>query len=266
MFDCYNRKINYLRVSVTDRCNLRCSYCMPEEGVHLLEHRQILSYEEILEVVRVSVVMGIDKVRITGGEPLVRRGIVSFINELSAFEGIRDLALTTNGILLEEFALPLARAGLHRVNVSLDTLDPERFRILTRGGELEKVLKGIDAALEAGLSPLKINCVIRNSSDEPDASAIREFCSSKGLEVRFIHQMNLGEGRFSIVENGHGGDCGRCNRLRLSADGKIRPCLFSEMEYDIRQLGIKEAIRQALEGKPEKGSTNPKGFFHNIGG
>ncbi|MEI8005690.1 MAG: radical SAM protein [Bacteroidota bacterium] len=266
MFDRFNRRINYLRVSVTDRCNLRCVYCMPVEGIKMLSHTDILSYEEILEVIRVAVSMGISKVRITGGEPLVRKGLVQFISEVAALPGILDLGLTTNGILLEEYAQPLALAGLHRINISLDTMDPGRFNEITRGGDLSKVLLGIEAAQKAGLKPIKINCVIRDSSGEPDAVAVKEFCESRGFEARFIHQMNLGEGCFTIVENGHGGDCANCNRLRLTANGRIKPCLFSDMEFDIRKMGIKAAVEAAVGMKPEKGTTNSSDFFHNIGG
>ncbi|MCX6287706.1 MAG: radical SAM protein [Bacteroidetes bacterium] len=266
MFDRFNRRINYLRVSVTDRCNLRCTYCMPAGGIRMLSHKDILTYEEILEVIRLAVAMGIDKVRITGGEPLVRKGIVSFIGQVAGIPGIKDFGLTTNGILLGEFAQPLAKAGLHRINISLDTMDPGRFREITRGGDLSQVLLGIEAAHKAGLDPIKINCVIQNSSDEPDANAVRDFCQATGLDVRFIHQMNLGEGCFTIVENGHGGDCMRCNRLRLTANGRIRPCLFSDLEFDIRRMGIKAAIEAATGLKPERGTTNSSDFFHNIGG
>jgi cyclic pyranopterin phosphate synthase len=239
---------------------------MPAEGIKLLSHADILSYEEIIEVIRTAVFLGIDKVRITGGEPLVRKGIVPFISRVAGIPGIRDLGLTSNGILLEEFAQPLAEAGLHRINISLDTMDPERFREITRGGELARVLKGIEAARKAGLEPIKINCVIRNSADEPDALAVREFCSANGLEVRFIHEMNLGEGCFTIVENGHGGDCLNCNRIRLTANGRIKPCLFSDLEFDIRSLGIGPALEAAIGSKPERGTVNTSDFFHNIGG
>ena len=266
MFDRFNRRINYLRVSVTDRCNLRCVYCMPAEGIKMLSHTDILSYEEILEVIRVAVSMGVSKVRITGGEPLVRKGLVQFISEVAAVPGILDLGLTTNGMLLEEFARPLALAGLHRINISLDTMDPDRFREITRGGELSKVLLGIEAAQKAGLKPIKINCVIKDSSEEPDAAAVRSFCEDNGYEARFIHQMNLGEGCFTIVENGHGGDCMHCNRLRLTANGRIKPCLFSDLEFDIRKMGIMPALEAAVGLKPEKGTSNSSDFFHNIGG
>ena len=266
MFDCFNRKITYLRVSVTDRCNLRCTYCMPEEGVKLLGHNDILSYEEIVEIVSVAVSMGITKVRITGGEPLVRKGITSLVGQIAAINGIEDFGLTTNGILLAGFAEALAAAGLHRINISLDTMDEEKFRLITRGGELNNVLLGIAAAQKAGLTPVKINCVVRMSSDEPDATAVREFCRINGLEVRFIHEMNLEDGRFTIVENGHGGDCSRCNRLRLTANGMIKPCLFNDLQYDTRKLGIRNALEMAIGHKPERGSVNETGKFYNIGG
>ena len=266
MYDRFNRKINYLRVSVTDRCNLRCTYCMPEEGVRLLEHREILSFEEIVEIIREAVSLGITKVRITGGEPLVRKGIVSLIGKIAAIGGIMDFGLTTNGILLSEFATDLATAGLHRINISLDTLDAEKFRAITRGGDIQKVFQGIEAAKAAGLTPIKINCVVRNSSGEPDAQAVKEFCRQNGLEARFIHEMSLADGCFTIVENGHGGDCANCNRLRLTANGMIRPCLFSDIQFSTRELGIREALEFAAGRKPEKGTVNMNGGFHNIGG
>jgi cyclic pyranopterin phosphate synthase len=266
MYDRFDRRINYLRVSVTDRCNLRCTYCMPAEGVPLLEHDDILSFEEIEEVVREAVDMGITKVRITGGEPLVRKGITGLVEKIAAISGITDLGLTTNGILLAGFAGELARAGLHRINVSLDTTDPERYRRITRGGEIQKVFEGIAAAKAAGLTPVKINCVVGRSSDEPDAMAVRTYCLENGLEARFIHEMSLAGGCFTIVENGHGGDCLHCNRLRLTANGMIRPCLFSDIQFSTRQLGIRKALELAVGQKPEKGTVNTNGNFNNIGG
>jgi len=266
MFDSFNRRINYLRISVTDRCNLRCSYCMPEEGITMLRHEDILSFEEISTVVRIAATMGIDKVRITGGEPLVRKGIPGLVAMLAAIEGIKDLALTTNGQLLETYAQPLAEAGLHRVNISLDTVDADRYRELTRGGDISHVVKGIVAAKKAGLHPIKLNCVVEQSSDETDAQGVRFFATQMGLDVRFIHRMDLHTGSFSIVEGGTGGDCARCNRLRLTADGKLKPCLFSNLEYDVRALGAEEAIRQALQHKPQSGKKNDTGEFYNIGG
>ena len=266
MFDRYNRNINYLRVSVTDRCNLRCTYCMPEDGIRLLSHNDILSFEEIRDVVNKAVDMGIDKVRITGGEPLVRKGICNLIQMLSGIQGIRDLALTTNGQLLAEFAGELAAAGLHRVNVSLDTVNPDRYREITRGGDLSKVIKGLIAALKAGLKPIKINCVIEKSSDEEDAQGVMHFATQMGFEIRYIYRMSLQDGSFSVVEGGTGGDCAICNRLRLTADGKIKPCLFNNLEYDIRKLGPEQALRLALENKPACGEQNDHNQFYNIGG
>lgn len=266
MLDRYNRHINYLRISVTDRCNLRCTYCMPEEGILLMQHKEILTFDEITEVVRNALKMGITKIRLTGGEPLVRKGIVNLVSMISAIEGITDLSMTTNGILLEELAGPLKAAGLNRVNISLDTLDPEKYRELTRGGDLAKVLKGIDAALSAGLTPVKINCVVFRSSDEEDARMVKEFCRGKGLHPRFIRQMNLQTGEFSIVEGGSGGNCASCNRLRLTANGMVKPCLFDDNEFSVREMGIEQALQAALNSKPEVGCMNHTGQFYNIGG
>ena len=266
MYDRFNRTINYLRVSVTDRCNLRCLYCMPEEGIRLLDHKDILSFEEIAEVIKTAVGLGINKVRITGGEPLVRKGILTLIRMISQIDEITDFGLTTNGIILEEFATGLAHAGLHRINISLDTLNPEKYRTITRGGDIHKVLRGIEAAKTAGLKPIKLNCVVKNSSSEPDAILVKEFALKNNLEVRFIHEMDLDSGCFTVVEGGAGGDCRSCNRLRLTANGMIRPCLFSNLEYDIRKLGIRDALLQAIALKPEKGSVNNFDKFHNIGG
>jgi cyclic pyranopterin phosphate synthase len=265
MKDKYNRSITYLRISVTDRCNLRCRYCMPEEGVQMLSHNQILTFEEILEVAKTAVSLGVTKIRVTG-EPLVRKGIVNLIQLLSQIEGLQDLSMTTNGILLKEFALSLKQAGLQRVNISLDTLDPVKFSHLTRGGNLSDVLEGIDAAIDAGLTPIKINCVINESADTPDALSVSEFADSKGIQVRYIKQMNLKTGSFSVVQGGSGGKCSACNRLRLTANGKIKPCLFNDLEYDVRELGAVEAINRAVTNKPSKGSHNHSGQFYNIGG
>jgi len=266
MYDNFDRRIHYLRISVTDRCNLRCIYCMPEDGIKMLHHSEVLSFEEIAEVTRVAVNMGVDKVRITGGEPLVRKGIVELIGMIAAVPGIRDLSMTTNGTLLQRYAKDLVKAGLHRINVSLDTLDEARYRMLTRGGSLTDALSGIQAAKDAGLNPIKINCVVQQSSEEPGARQVAAYCKQHNLEVRFIHQMSLTEGHFSVVEGGSGGDCSTCNRLRLTANGKIMPCLFNETEYDVRQLGAEKAIRMALVNKPSCGSMNLTGEFYKIGG
>lgn len=266
MYDRFNRKITYLRISVTDRCNLRCTYCMPEQGIQLLRHKDILSFEEIESVVRYGVANGIEKVRITGGEPLVRKGITELVWILSRIKGIRDLSMTTNGALLDQFAKPLRDAGLHRVNISLDTMDPAAYRTITRGGEISNVLHGIEAAKEAGLTPIKINCVIQKSPQEKAAQQVAQFCRDNNLEIRFIKVMDLEQGIFSRVMGGDGGNCKLCNRLRLTADGNLKPCLFSDLGYNIRDVGIEEAFRKALGEKPEAGTTNRKNQFSNIGG
>lgn len=266
MLDRFNRKINYLRISVTDRCNLRCRYCMPENGVQFIPHSLILSYEEIKEVVEAAVPLGIDKIRLTGGEPLVRKDIVELVRLIASVPGVKDIAMTTNGMLLQDFAAPLAKAGLHRLNVSLDTMDPEKFASVTRGGDIRKVFAGIEAARKAGLSPIKINCVIKTASDEPDALAVKAFCLENGLQARFIKQMDLLTGEFGIVDGGSGGDCRNCNRLRLTSNGMMKPCLFSDTEFSVREMGVKKAIEMALSVKPEKGTVNLHNCFHNIGG
>lgn len=266
MYDSYKRKINYLRVSVTDRCNLRCTYCMPAEGIKLLSHKEILSFDEIIDTVKYGVEHGINKVRITGGEPLVRHGIVELIAMIAKIDGITDLAMTTNGILLPKYAADLVKAGLQRVNISLDTLDSEKFKTLTRVGSLNEVLEGINTAQSAGLNPIKLNCVIKKSSSEPDAQSVAKFAKDNGLQVRFIPEMDLGKGEFGIVEGGEGGNCTICNRLRLTANGLLKPCLFSDLAFDVRKLGIEEAYNQALIKKPLSGHKNSTGNFYNIGG
>jgi cyclic pyranopterin phosphate synthase len=266
VYDRFNRSINYLRISVTDRCNLRCRYCMPEEGIHLLSHNDILSFDEIRDFTGVAVSMGVTKVRLTGGEPLVRKGIVTLVNMIAGIEGIKDLSMTTNGVYLSRFASDLKKAGLQRVNISLDTVDPARFTFLTRGGNLSEVINGIEAAKSTGINPVKINCVVQSSKDEEDAKGVTEFCFRNNLEIRYIRQMDLVKGHFSTVEGGEGGNCILCNRLRLTSNGKLKPCLFNDIEYDIRMIGYEEAIIKAVESKPECGSSNMTGQFYNIGG
>lgn len=239
---------------------------MPEEGISLLHHQDILSFEEIVNVVEKSVALGIEKVRLTGGEPLVRKGIVQLVQLIAKIPGIKDFGMTTNGIMLENFAQPLFDAGLGRLNISLDSTDPDKFRQMTRGGDIEMVFKGIEAAKNVGFKPIKLNCVIVNSSTDDNALEVAEFARNNDLEVRYIHFMSLSEGRFSVVEGGSGGDCPKCSRLRLTADGKLKPCLFSNLEYDIRKLGIEEAFRQAVSCKPKSGTVNSNNLFHNIGG
>jgi GTP 3',8-cyclase len=266
MYDRYNRHIHYLRISVTDRCNLRCRYCMPEDGIPLMQHQEILTFEEIAEVVQVAISLGIDKIRFTGGEPLVRKGFTDLVAMVAGMPGIKDLALTTNGLLLKEYAAALRQAGLQRVNISLDTLDPDTYKQITRGGDIRQVLEGIHSAREVGLEPIKINCVVSSTSEEWNTLLLKEFAEKEGLKVRFIRQMDLETGDFSVVEGGDGGNCSTCNRLRLTANGMVKPCLFSDDEFSVRQLGAEKALIGAMSHKPRKGHLNRTGKFYNIGG
>ncbi len=232
----------------------------------LLHHDQILSFEEIVEVVETAARMGITKVRITGGEPLVRRDIAKLVEALARITPVRDLAMTTNGTLLSEHASALRAAGLHRVNISLDSLDPERFAAATGGGELSMVLAGIEAARRVGLVPIKLNCVVGATGDVSDPVTVKAFAEQGGMGFRAIHRMHFQTGSFSRVEGGSGGDCARCNRLRLSSEGGVRPCLFSDVSFGVRQLGAEEAIRRAVECKPQAGTACAHDWMVGIGG
>jgi cyclic pyranopterin phosphate synthase len=307
--DAYNRPISYLRISVTDRCNLRCIYCMPEDGVAWRPHEEILRYEEIETIVQAAADLGISKVRLTGGEPLVRLGIVALVRKIADIDGIDDLAMTTNGILLAHYAQDLTDAGLHRVNISLDTLDSERFRRITRSGDLEDVLRGIEAARQAELHPIKINTVVmRGLNDDEVVDLAAKTLEAGWWNIRFIELMPVGNGeliseeweekivtarevrariesalgplqparmstgsgpaRYYRLPDGKGTVgfitpisehfCYRCNRLRLTADGQLRPCLLSDREIDLRTPlregadaeEIKALIVQGINCKP----------------
>lgn len=309
--DRFLRTINYLRVSVTDRCNLRCTYCMPEEGVAPLDHGDILSYEEILRVARAAVGLGIGKIRVTGGEPLVRRGIVGFVRRVAAIPGVWDLSLTTNGLLLAEMAADLKAAGLRRVNVSLDTLRPEVFERVTRRKGLDRVLAGLAEARRVGLTPVKVNVVAMRGVNEGEILDFAEFAREGGYEVRFIEFMPAngetwaeerlltaaqiletlrsryplesvpseqgtgpsrafllpGGGRVGVISPLSDHFCGSCNRLRLTAEGRLRSCLFSDEETDVRELlragaddeALTEAILEAVQGKPQGHALGEEG-------
>ena len=325
LIDTFGRKHNNLRISVTDRCNLRCTYCMPEDVV-FMDRSALLTFEEITHFVRVAAPLGIDKVRLTGGEPLMRRDLCRLVRLLADVPGIRDLGLTTNGLLLAEQAQPLFDAGLRRINVSLDTLDPGRFRQLTRRDGLERVLAGISAAKAAGFDPVKVNAVIIRGTNEQDVVPLARFGREHGLELRFIEYMPIGaehwerdkvyfahemleeiEGAVAPLapaENydprapamefryadGRGGVgiiasvsrpfCASCNRLRLTAEGKLRNCLFALSETDIKPLlrdrpddaALAEAIRGNVWEKWEGHEINTARFvkplrtMHAIGG
>ena len=232
----------------------------------MLKHSDILTFDEITNFTRIAVDNGVTKVRLTGGEPLVRKGVTALVRMISDIPGISDLSMTTNGVLLGEFARELKSSGLHRVNISLDTIDPEKFKAITRNGNIDEVLKGIEAALSAGLLPVKINCVIKESKEEEEAKGVMQFCKDNNLEIRYIRQMDLVNGHFSTVVGGTGGNCSICNRLRLTANGKLKPCLFNNIEFDVRELGFEKAIKMAVDMKPECGSKNDTGAFYNIGG
>jgi cyclic pyranopterin phosphate synthase len=191
MLDKFKREINYLRVSITDRCNLRCVYCMPKEGVSLIGHEDILSYEEMLRIIRIARKLGIVKVRVTGGEPLVRRGVTEFLAALGKL-GLEDISLTTNGILLESLAEPIRKAGVGRINVSLDSLDPEKYTRITRGGDLAAVLRGLELADRAGFSPIKINVVTVKGFNDDEAIQFARLTMGKPYEIRFIELMPIG--------------------------------------------------------------------------
>ena len=309
--DNYHRTIDYLRVSITDRCNLRCIYCMPSGGLIPIEHKEILRYEEIIRVIRIAAKIGVRKIRITGGEPLVRRNIVYFIASIKNIPGIEDLSLTTNGILLSRYAEELKSAGLDRVNVSLDTLKPERYREITRSGDLSLVLKGIEAIEKVGLNPIKINMVPICGVNSDEIEEFARLTLKAAYQVRFIEYMPFGsedmwspekfisteeiksivEGigplipaklrksgpaRYFRLENAPGvigfispisnHFCNECNRLRLTADGKLRPCLFSETEIDLKPAlrggsaddEIERLIKLSIEVKPEGHNIGPQ--------
>ncbi len=265
MFDRFKRNITYLRVSVTDRCNLRCVYCMPKEGVHLLKKEEILSVDDIAEVIRAGAGLGIRKIRLTGGEPLVRSGIVELVKKINQIQGIEEITMTTNGILLPKYADDLKKAGLNRVNISLDSVFPGQYKKITGGGNFEKVVEGIRAAKKAGLAPVKIN-VVKLRRNSQDFDSIRSFAAKEGVEIRFISQMDLRTGKFEQVDGGDGGNCLICNRLRLTASGMIKPCLFSDREFNVKEYGIESAFLNALNAKPKEGTFNQIGSFYNIGG
>jgi cyclic pyranopterin phosphate synthase len=258
MFDSYSRQIDYLRVSVTDRCNLRCTYCMPEQGIQLKSHTDILSYEKIVLIASAAAGLGIRKVRLTGGEPLVRRDIAFLVRGLKSVPGIREVSLTTNGTLLEPLAAELRQAGLDRLNVSLDTLDAEKYRQVTRGGDIGAVLAGIRAANEAGFPGTKINMVLIPGFNDGEVEAMNAFCQGHGLRLQRIHHYSLHDLRSvqeaqSALEAERPLSCRVCNRLRLTADGKLKPCLFSDREFAVDFGDIRASLERAVRAKPPYG-------------
>jgi len=291
LIDNFGREISYLRVSITDRCNYRCIYCQSEKEFEFIPHQEILRFEEIVEIVQEAVNLGITKVRITGGEPLVRKGVVDFIKKLREIKKLEDISLTTNGFFLSEYAEKLKDAGLNRVNISLDSLQEEKYKKITRGGSLKKALKGINSAFKARLLPIKINTVVMKGINDDEVDDFVNLTLRRPLNIRFIEFMPSGEevinefenkfisvqeikeklikkyllnpikistangpAKYFQIEGGKGTVgfitalsqhfCKTCNRIRLTSEGKLRPCLFSNKEID-----IKKAIRELVRDK-----------------
>lgn len=304
MLDSYKREVNYLRVSVTDRCNFRCAYCMPPEGVKQLNHDDILTFEEIVRVINIaSRYCGINKVRLTGGEPLVRTEIVELVRAIKQLGTIADLAMTTNGSLLADLAESLKQAGLDRINISIDTLNEDRYRGITRGGNLQNTMQGLQKALQTGLEPLKVNVVLTAALTKQDLQQFYELACQYPLSIRFIEFMPVGyhgiadglsvnqvktylsaiagsklqavkdvkgagparnyelkgvPGTFGFITPISDRFCQFCNRMRLTADGRLKPCLLSDAEFDIKQAlrseasdeRIAELMMEAIMQKP----------------
>ena len=293
--DTFGRRITYLRLSVTDRCNFRCRYCMPEAGVSKLRHEDVLSYEDLYRVARESVALGVEKIRVTGGEPLVRKGVVRFLERVASIPGLRELTITTNGVLLRKLAMSLRQAGVNRINVSLDSLRPGTFSTITRGGNLEEVLDGISAAEEAGFPPVKINAVLMRGVNDDEVLDFAALAARKPRTIRFIEYMptvkeqgwkalcvtgsevidriqthytltpieseNMagparefaiegGSGRIGIITPISEHFCSRCNRMRVTASGLAKGCLFGNEDVDLKPYlrnRDNEALKQALQ-------------------
>ena len=305
MNDTLGRKITYLRLSVTDLCDLRCIYCMPEHGVPKRAHSEICSLEELCDMAAAAVSLGVRKVRITGGEPLVRRGVVSLCRMLRALPGLEELCLTTNGVRLPELAAPLREAGVDRLNISLDTLRPERYRSITRIGELSSVLRGLDAAEAAGFSHTKLNCVLMGGVNDDEIEDFVRLTQARPLSVRFIELMPMGAcakwekarflpagavldrvpelvpagtdgvsrlyripgaaGTVGLIEPMSHAFCAECSHIRITADGKLKPCLHADTEIALRGLhgeALLDAIRQGIARKPERHALTRDGQSH----
>ncbi len=298
MKDKFGREIDYLRISVTDLCNLRCRYCMPESGIQKNSHEHILSVEEIISAAQAASEIGMRKIRITGGEPLVRKGIIKICEGIGGADGVKELCMTTNGILLPQYAKQLKQAGVDRLNISIDTLEPSKYRYITRTGELKDALAGIEAAQKAGFTHTKINSVLIEGFNTDEIEAFADFTKEYNVEVRFIELMPIGEakeknrftsaeniisklrgysftgmdGVAAMFENGSSrigfitavscGFCSSCNKLRLMADGYIRTCLYGDDSICIKgynKTEMKEAFIRAVSEKPES-----KESFGNI--
>lgn len=294
MIDRLGRDITYLRISVTDKCNLRCRYCMPEEGICKKNHEDMLTEDEIIQAVEAAAALGIRKIRITGGEPLVKKNIVSICRRTAAVEGINEVCLTTNGILLPQLAKDLKAAGVKRINLSSDTLDPEKYTHITRIGKLENFQAGLEAAFEAGFEKIKVNTVLIGGFNEDEIIPLANLTKEYPLDMRFIELMPIlnsdefgetayvpysrvleklpeavpvepdggvaklyrlpnAKGNIGLISPINAHFCGECNRLRLTQDGKLKPCLHAADEYSIKGLdfdGMKAVMEQAIWNKP----------------
>ena len=300
MLDSFAREITYLRISITDRCNYRCRYCMPEEGVEKRAHGDICSLEELRDMAAAAVRCGVKKIRVTGGEPLVRRGAVDFCRMLAEIPGVEELCLTTNGSLLAEQAAALREAGVTHLNISLDTLKEERFRAITRAGTLSDVLRGLESAERAGFEKIKLNCVLLGGVNDDEIADFAALTRAHDWQVRFIERMPMGCGRDfgaylpaqTVLERcpelepvSHDGVaaccrfpgakgtvgliapmshafCSECSRIRITADGKLKPCLHSAAELSLRGLSgdeLEAAIRRGILMKPERHHMNATG-------
>ncbi len=294
MIDRLGRDITYLRISVTDKCNLRCRYCMPEEGICKKEHADMITEDEIIQAVETAASLGIRKIRITGGEPLVKKNIVSICRRAAAVKGIQEVCLTTNGILLPQLAKPLKEAGVKRINLSLDTLNEDKYAYITRIGKLENFKAGLDAAFQAGFEKVKINAVLIGGFNDDEITDLAKLTMQYPVDMRFIEMMPMydsgdfgpetfipntrvleilpeaipvqkdggvaalyrlpgAKGNIGLISPVNAHFCGDCNRLRLTADGKLKPCLHSNDEYSIKGLdlgGMRSVMETAIWNKP----------------
>jgi cyclic pyranopterin phosphate synthase len=265
MFDRFDRPITYLRISVTDKCNLRCFYCMPAEGVPMRRHEDLLSLEQLAEAARAAVGLGVTRIRLTGGEPLVRRGIAELVRMIAGIESLEHLGMTTNGTLLAARARELRLAGLDSVNVSLDTLDPERYREITRGGSIQDALDGVQAARAEGL-PMKINMVVLSDTAAGEIQAMREFAESAGARLQLINHFDLTRKKIDGYTFDRPPACAGCNRIRLLADGTLKPCLHSNEELRLDPSRPADSLREAILAKPRRGGTCTNRPMRQIGG
>jgi len=265
MYDLYNREITYLRISVTDKCNLRCIYCMPAEGVPRKKHTDVLSLEAIAEIVKASAALGIRKVRLTGGEPLVKKGITDLMRMIKEVPGIQTLGMTTNGILITEFGKRLKEAGLDSMNISLDTLEPERYRKLTRLGDIRHVLAGIDEAIRLQF-PVKINMVVLDDTSDGEVEDMMNFCRQRNIKLQLINHYFLEKEKLDNYTFDRPPDCRECNRIRLTADGFLKPCLHSNIEIPVDMDDITACLKAAILAKPERGQVCTNRSMVEIGG